>query len=319
MKNASLIFAALISCAACNGKNSYDKSAAPRTDESPNQVYANTITENKEQVSGNLNEESTLSLNGTGITTSGDKNKEAAFLKKSEEDRSWAVKATAKQLIQTADIKFQVEDINRSAAAIEELIAKYDASVSTSNMETSYNNTETRMSVRVTPARFNLLIGDLMKQSIYVNYKNIRSEDVTAEYVDIETRLKTKREVEARYIDILKNKAKTVDDVLHAENEIRVIHEEIEAKVGRLNYLKDQVAFSTINLEFYQVTKVTGQPDRIEYSYWGEAGDAFSMGWSGVKRFFIALISIWPLYFIGFAGYLVVRRVLVKKKAKTSV
>ncbi|HWY36385.1 MAG TPA: DUF4349 domain-containing protein, partial [Nitrosopumilaceae archaeon] len=150
--------------------------------------------------------------------------------------------------------------------------------------------------------------------SLYTNYKNVRSDDVTAEYVDIETRLKTKKEVEQRYIDILRNKAKTVRDVLDAENEIRIIHEEIEAKTGRLNFLKDQVAFSTINLDFYQVTKVTGQPDRVEYSYLSEAGDAFKVGWDGLKRLVIGLIYIWPMYLIGFLLYWGIKRFLLKKK-----
>ena len=70
--------------------------------------------------------------------------------------------------------------------------------------------------------------------------KNVSVQDVTEEYLDIEARLKTKKEVEARYIEILKSKTKTVEDVLKAEEQIRIIREEIEAREGRLNYLKNQ-------------------------------------------------------------------------------
>jgi hypothetical protein len=292
MRIITLLFASGLITAACGAKGSYSEDSKAIAD------FSDGYSANKNKEEASPPADITA---GTATTIESEK-KEGTYTMAVQDKQSNAnanpatsttlpdIKSTPKQLIQTADIKFQVEDLTKSTTQIEELISKHGAFVSKSSMETSYNNTENRMSIRVSPAKFRQLINELAAHSIYMNYKNISSEDVTAEYVDIETRLKTKREVEARYIDILKNKAKTVDDVLNAENEIRVIHEEIEAKVGRLNYLKDQVAYSTINLEFYQVTKITGQPQRFEYSYWGEAGDAFKTGWIGVKRFFIGLI-----------------------------
>ena len=75
---------------------------------------------------------------------------------------------------------------------------------------------------------------------------------MTEEFIDIEQRLKNKKEVQRRYIEILQNKAKTVEDVLAAEDKIRIIQEEIESREGRLRYLKDNIALSTINIEMYQ-------------------------------------------------------------------
>ncbi|MFL5754590.1 MAG: DUF4349 domain-containing protein [Bacteroidia bacterium] len=315
MNTSFVLFACALLCIACNTENSfkdkennegYRATDATVTESAPASTFNNVSNGSATTLGSN-------EKNGFGFKDEG-ADKKSTVNSGLTTNFTEQVKVRSMQLIQTADIKFQVEDLGKSNELIEGLILKHGAYISSSNMETSYNNTENRISVRVAPAKFNALINDLMKQSIYTNYKNIRSEDVTAEYVDIETRLRTKREVEARYIDILKNKAKTVDDVLNAENAIRVIHEEIEAKTGRLNYLKDQVALSTINLEFYQVTKITGQPQRIEYSYWSEAGDAFKTGWTGMKRFLIGLIYIWPLYILGFIGYWIIRRFAMKRK-----
>jgi len=47
------------------------------------------------------------------------------------------------------------------------------------------------------------------------DYIKINTQDVSEEYVDLETRLKTKKEVEARYIEILRSKAKTLEDIFN--------------------------------------------------------------------------------------------------------
>lgn len=219
-----------------------------------------------------------------------------------------------KHLIQTADIRFQVKNAEQSMEKLEGLVKKYGASITNSNLESDNWQITGKACIRVSPEYFSALIKDISAESIFMNYKNIKSDDVTAEYIDIETRLRTKREVEQRYIDILRNKAKTVEEVLMAENEIRAIHEEIEAKVGRLNYLKDQVAFNTINLEMYQQVNPGKMPEIDGPSYFGQIGDAFMVGWDVLKKIFLGLIYIWPLYILFFAIYFGVKRLVKGKK-----
>ena len=67
---------------------------------------------------------------------------------------------------------------------------------------------------------------------IFLDKEDITSNDVTAEFVDIESRLKTKKEVRNRYITILKTKTGKVKDIIQAEEAIRKITEEIEVKEG---------------------------------------------------------------------------------------
>ncbi|MBC7864720.1 MAG: DUF4349 domain-containing protein [Bacteroidia bacterium] len=225
-------------------------------------------------------------------------------------------KAVQKQIIQTADIKIQVKSLDHSADTIDLIVKKYGAYISTANQQTSNGVAEGRMCIRVRQENFSALIKDLMKQSVFTNFKNIRTDDVSAEYVDIESRLKTKKEVEARYMEILRNKARTIGEVLQAENEIRVVHEEIEAKTGRLNLLKDQVAYSTINLEFYQQTVFTNEPAKVEESYVSDLGTAFGTGWTFIKKMVLVLTYIWPFYIFLFVLYLVLRRYVFTKPKK---
>ncbi len=52
---------------------------------------------------------------------------------------------------------------------------------------------------------------------------------MTSEYIDFEARLKTKLAVKERYELILRNKAKSVKDLLDVEEKLQRIQEEIES------------------------------------------------------------------------------------------
>lgn len=207
-----------------------------------------------------------------------------------ENNEPIVVQNTEQKIIKTASVRFQVEDFIKSAEKIKR-IAKDFGGINTSYNENNNGyNIEATFVVRISNAKFDTLLAALQSESIYLNYKNINAEDVTEEFIDIESRLKNKKAVEQKYLEILKKAAK-IDDILAVENQIRIIREEIEAKEGRLKYLKDRVAFSTINLTFYQTLESTQAPD---ISFWSKIKSSFSDGWSSMLNLGLWVIGIWP-------------------------
>jgi hypothetical protein len=212
------------------------------------------------------------------------------------------------KLIRTA------EDLEKSSEIIDQLVKQHGSYVSTANMSSTNTEANNTISVRVPNNEFDGLLKDVCKQSIYMQRKNVSVQDVTEEYVDIEARLKTKKEVEARYIEILKSKTKTVEDVLKAEEQIRIIREEIEAREGRLNYLKNQVNYSTITVQVYQQIEYRENPQELTDSFGNKATSGFGEGWNVIKNLVIGLITIWPLLIVGLIIYFVVRKQLRNNK-----
>ncbi len=103
-------------------------------------------------------------------------------------------------------------------------------------------------------------------------FKEIDARDVTDQFIDLETRLASKRNYLKRYNDLLA-KAKTVKDILEIEEKIRGIEEEIESTTGRLKYLGDLVNYSTLDLVIsepknykYQSPKRDRFATRLKYS-----------------------------------------------------
>lgn len=202
------------------------------------------------------------------------------------------------KLIKTAHYRFEVENAQKSIDAIEISIRKYQGFISSSDMRIDNPLLENKMTIRVQNEYFQDLLKEIDKHARYVNFRDIKTEDVSKQFVDLESRLKTKREVEQRYIEILRKKAGTIEELLNAEKQIGELQEEIEATVSRINFLKDEVRYSTINLEFYQTiaveTTVAGANTTAQ-----DMKEALLSGWRGLLAVVTGVLYLWPLLLIG--------------------
>lgn len=230
-----------------------------------------------------------------------------------EDDQSGKAVAVAieRKVIKTGAYSIKVKDVKESTAAIEKVVEEFEGFISSIEMNNSNYRITNQIVIRVPAGRFDGLMASIEKEALYVNYSRVNAQDVTEEYLDIETRLNTKKQVRDRYVAILRDKAKTVEEVLKAEEAIRVIQEEIESREGRLNYLKNRVSLSTINLEIYQEVPYT--PDRGQStSFWTKLKQSMSNGWTLIVNLVLGLVTIWPLLIIG--GLILWRRKWLKQK-----
>jgi hypothetical protein len=201
------------------------------------------------------------------------------------------------KVIKTVDFRFEVDDVKKSTEAIELAIRKYPAYIASSKLHLENPILENTMTIRVQSEYFQDLLKEIDQQARFVNFRDVKTDDVAKEFVDLDSRLKTKREVEERYAQILRNKAGTIEELFEAEKQIGELHEEIEATVSRINYLKDQVSYSTINLEFYQtITQQITAGDQVTWK--DEFATALKAGLSGVMNVAILLTYLWPLFVI---------------------
>ncbi len=214
------------------------------------------------------------------------------------------------KIIKTADIKFEVADYQESKKAINDAVSTWGGYISNEN-ERTYNHTiNNDIVIRISNKNFEKLLSDIGKSSVRMDYKRINSLDVSEEYVDIVTRLKTKKEVVERYKVLLK-KAEKVEDILKIEREIRLVQEEIEAKEGRLNYLDSRISFSTINLTMYQTLDYNYKPTKAP-NFLSRLYKALDNGWKGLLSVIVGIINLWPLFLV--VGLILI--FILKKKKK---
>lgn len=143
--------------------------------------------------------------------------------------------------------------------------------------------------MRVLNENFEQLVNEVSAGVGYFDHKNIFSQDVTEQYIDLEARLKAKKELENRYLELLK-KANKISEILEIEKELSILREEIESQEGQFNYLKNRIALSTLEIRFYIKTP----NNKIGQSYGSKMWHSIKSGLDLISSFFLGLLYIWP-------------------------
>ncbi|MCZ8196577.1 MAG: DUF4349 domain-containing protein [Flavobacterium sp.] len=215
------------------------------------------------------------------------------------------------KIIKSGDLRFETSNIEATHKTIQELVKKHKATVQNDSEGKDDYTIYRNLTLRIPNENFDAFITDVSTGVDYFDRKSVSIDDVTEEYIDVASRIKTKKALEERYLQLLK-KANKVSEMLEIERELATIREEIEAKEGRLKYIQNKVSMSTINLEFY---KTLEHKAGATVSFGTKFVNAIKSGFNGISSFFIWLIEVWPFIVILVAIiYFVKRR--FKRKSK---
>ncbi len=191
-----------------------------------------------------------------------------------------------KKLIRNGQLEFQTKEVKNTKTEIEKICKGLNAYISSESENNYGNRLQYNQMIRVPADQFDALIARIEPLAIKIENKNINTEDVTEQFIDVQARLKTKKELEIRYKEILKQ-AKTVQDIVSIESQIASVRSEIESMEGRLNYLKNQVAFSTLNVTYYETIGT-------DFGFASKFIESLKGGWDNLLAFIIFLFNLWP-------------------------
>ncbi|HMK06439.1 MAG TPA: DUF4349 domain-containing protein, partial [Flavobacterium sp.] len=138
----------------------------------------------------------------------------AASTKKSEE-KDEHVNIEPK-IIKNGNLRFETSDLDATYTKIKAAVGKYKAIVQIDSEGSDSQSLYKNMTIRVPNDQFDAFIADISKGVSYFDNKEISSDDVTEEYIDIDARLKAKKILEARYFELLK-KATKVSEMIEIE------------------------------------------------------------------------------------------------------
>lgn len=203
------------------------------------------------------------------------------------------------KIIKEANCRIKVVNVEEATLLAKKIATKYKGYISDQRFTNTNYSKENRFTIKIPQNDFDTVLDSICGIAEFVEFKNISTIDVTEEYIDITSRLKTKFEVKQRYETILKNKAKTVEDVLMAEEKLSKLQEEIESAQGRLNYLGNKVVYSTIQLDIYETIIPKEQPEGYILGFFDKAKKGLSFGWAVIETLTLSLFYIWPLLIIG--------------------
>ena len=219
-----------------------------------------------------------------------------------------------KKIIKDGRLGLQVHSLQTAKKQIDSLLKSMDGYYANENLRNTNNESGYELTIRIPVQNFEKFMRSTETGNFKVLYKEISARDVTEEFVDLTTRLNSKRTALGRYNEIMK-RADKVKDIVEIEEAIRNLQEEIESSEGRLRYLNDCVNYSTLNLTISTEKDFAYRPQKRD-SFWEKFKESVVEGWFGLVDFVLGLFGMWPLLIVIIPLYILIRKWIKHRKLR---
>jgi hypothetical protein len=184
--------------------------------------------------------------------------------------------AINRMVIFNAEMDLRVDNYEKARNALEQKANSYNGYiVQSSSARYDDEQQSGTMTFRIPQENFHAFLNDAEGLAVKVNNRQVSGQDVTEEYVDIESRLRSKRAVEARLLEFMKQAQKT-EDLLKISSDLSNVQEEIEQIAGRKKFLENQTAFSTVTINLEENTVSVPKIDNDSLNTWQKIKKQFA-------------------------------------------
>ena len=226
------------------------------------------------------------------------------------------------KIIYSGDATVETTEFEKSVAALEKMIAEAGGFIESSSVngsnyyDSSRGYTSKRSAsytLRVPSEKFAGLMSSLSDIG-NVPYTHTYTENVTAEYYDVQARLKALQAQEARLLEMMEI-AETVEDIITIEDKLTDVRYRIDSFQSSLNNWDRRVAYSTLSITVKEVQVYTpATVTKISYGeeLWLTFTDALKNAGQFFKDLLVFLVSAIPTLVILAVLFFVFRPLLKK-------
>jgi len=206
-----------------------------------------------------------------------------------------------RMIVRTGEMSLVVKDVTQACDDIARLAARLDGYVVSSQISGEEEEMRGWISIRVPDKKFDQALAELRNLAVRVKSESTSSQDVTEEYIDLESRLKNAEATERQYLALLE-KAKDVADILRIYESLSRVRQDIEQIKGRMQYLERTSSMSLISVRLEP--EATAKP--LVRAGWS-ALEALKSAVRGIVIFgqWLVILAIWLLIFIPVWGTVV--------------
>ena len=203
-----------------------------------------------------------------------------------------------RMIVRTGEMSLVVDDVTQVCNEIAQLAANSNGYVVSSRISGEEEEMRGWISIRVPDGKFNQTLAELRELAVRVTSESTSSQDITEEYVDLESRLKNAQATEEQYLTLLE-KAEDVEDILGIYERLSWVRGEIEQIKGRMQYLERTSSTSLITVQLKPET--TTKP--LVQAGWS-ALEALKSAVRGIVTFgqWLGTIAIWLVIFVPIWG-----------------
>ncbi len=169
---------------------------------------------------------------------------------------------TSRKLITTMNISAETEALDSVLADVQKKVKELGGYIESSdiyNGSNYYSGSKPKRNAYLTlriPANNLDKFVETVENSTNITNKSTSVEDVTLNYVDIESKKKALKAEETRLLEILEA-AETVEDVITVESRLSEVRYQIESIESQLRTYDNKINYSTVHLDIDEVVKFT--------------------------------------------------------------
>ena len=222
------------------------------------------------------------------------------------------VKIQDSAIIRTGNATIRVDSVDSSLTSIISLTSDYEGVVQSQDRSDAEGVDYANVTIRIPADRFDEFV-DQLAEIGDVEYLNINAMDVTTQVRDIDARVLALQTSIERLKD-LQSQAGTVTDLVAIESELTTRQAELDSLLSQQNYLKDQVAMSTLTVNVVPSSETAlSLPD---------VGGAFTSGVQGLLNFVGFLVSaavfLLPLALVTLLIVATIKWAIRRRRARSS-
>ena len=227
------------------------------------------------------------------------------------------IDVTKRMIIRTGNMSVEVEKYDDAERIVTDVVKKNGGYISnTTSSQNSSGNKQGTLVLKVPADKYDALISEVGSVGKVMS-RNINANDITEEFIDLEARQKTQKELEQRLLNLLSEKTARLTDVVEVEQKLASVRQVIESLDGRLRFLKNQSEMSTLTLSLYEPSiLVTSSGGGFFY----ELGQGVKRGLRGftdiLSGMITLLIALLPLIVLILIIIWIIRRIIKKRNQK---
>ena len=218
--------------------------------------------------------------------------------------------STSPKIIYTANLTLESKDYDTARAALDAALNDAGGYLESSSEYSDVGSSRSvNLTFRVPEENYQSFL-DAVAQAGNVTYKSQQADDVTTQYMDVETRL-ANLEAQRTRLQELQAQADNLSDLLQIETSLTDVQSQIESWQSQLDWYNNQVQQCTVYVNLSEVQNYTPTDE----SFLGSVGAAFAQGWSnfvnGLQQLAVWLAGAWPVVLVvaaAAAGFAVWRK-----------
>ena len=202
-------------------------------------------------------EESAEEGYGTETAAAADGASAGAALENKAADELSDTETTQQKLVYTSRLTVDTTEFDAYADAVRQKVSELGGYIEQSEVSGDAENggRSLYMTIRV-PAEKRNELTDTAKSNAKVRSQSESVEDVTLEYVDVQSHIEALQTEQQTLLGLLE-KAESIDTTLAIQNQLTEVRYQLESYSSRLKVMQNQVDYSTLELSAYEVTRVT--------------------------------------------------------------